>query len=244
MKFIALIPARFRSTRLPGKVLKDINGKPLIYHVYMNTRRTSGIDDCIVCCDEDPVADACRRNDINYIMTGTHHTSGTSRIAEAAARIEADVIINVQGDEPMISSKILTPLMETFNDPAVDIATVVKRTDDENEIQNENVVKAVIDAKGFAMYFSRATIPHRRKDVTREAVYRKHIGVYAYRKNVLLDIVKLPPCDYESIEMLEQLRWLHAGYRIRTIETAETLYGVDTPEDLALVTDILKNRHS
>lgn len=233
MKVIALIPARYKSVRLPGKMLREIKGRPLISYAYENARKTPGIARCVVCCDDEKIADACRAHGIEFVMTSPDHTSGTSRIAEAAAVIDADVVINVQGDEPLIGEKILTPLIKCFSDPATDIATAVKRTADEKEIFNENVVKAVIDAKGYAMYFSRAAIPHRRKDVARTPVYFKHIGVYAYRRNVLLDIVKLPPADYESIEMLEQLRWLTAGCRIRTIETSESLIGVDTEEDLA-----------
>ncbi|MEK6797156.1 MAG: 3-deoxy-manno-octulosonate cytidylyltransferase [Spirochaetota bacterium] len=239
MNTCALIPARYKSVRLPGKMLREIKGRPLISYAYENARRTRGISQCFVCCDDERIADACRKHSIAYVMTSPDHTSGTSRIAEAAEKLDADVIINVQGDEPLIGEKILSPLIDCFSDTATDIATVVKRTAEAHEIHNENVVKAVIDAKGFAMYFSRAAIPHRRKDVTRTPVFFKHIGVYAYRRSALLDIVKLPPCEYESIEMLEQLRWLYAGYRIKTIETAETLIGVDTEEELALAAALL-----
>lgn len=239
MRVVALIPARYQSSRFPGKMLADLNGKPLLYHTYQNTRRVESIDDVILAIDDARIEAMCIEEGLAYRMTGAHHTSGTSRIAEVADAIDADVVVNVQGDEPLVNEEILCPLIALFDDPTVCIATVVTEEDDEATLDCENVVKVVRDVKGNALYFSRARIPHVRSDVAFRPTYYRHIGVYAYRRETLLAIAALPPSAYDEAEMLEQLRWLHAGYAIRTTVTTHVPLGVDTEEDLAKARAVL-----
>ncbi len=241
MKVVAVIPARYASTRLHGKVLLPINGKPLIYHVYNNVCQTADIDEVVVATDSDIVVAECQKYGINVMMTSEYHSSGTSRIIEVAQNVLADIIINVQGDEPLIKSDTLTPLIKTFEDDSVGIATVKTLIKEASMINDENAVKVVCDKNGFAMYFSRATIPHKRSDLNIDVSYYKHIGVYAYRKQTLLDIENMAISDYENIEMLEQLRWLYNGIKVKVIETDRELHGVDTQEDLEYISSILEN---
>ncbi len=238
MKSVAVIPARYASTRLHGKVLLPINGKPLIYHVYNNVRQTKEIDDVIVATDSEVVLAECAKYDIKAMMTDANHTSGTSRIIEVAQNVDADIIINVQGDEPLIKSDTLSPLIKAFEDESVGIATVKTLIKEQAMINDENAVKVVCDKNDCAMYFSRATIPHKRSDLTIDVSYYKHIGVYAYRKQTLLGIQNMTISDYENIEMLEQLRWLYNGIKIKVIETDRELHGVDTQEDLDYISKI------
>ncbi len=239
MKVVAIIPARYASTRLHGKVLLPINGKPLIHHVYNNVCATKEIDDVIIATDSDIVVEECKKYNMKVMMTGEYHQSGTSRLIEVAQKVEADIIINVQGDEPLIKEDTLSPLIQTFTDPNVEIATVKTQIKEQIMIDDENAVKVVCDKNGFAMYFSRATIPHKRSDLQLEVIYHKHIGVYAYRKQTLLDIQHMESSEYESVEMLEQLRWLYNGVKIKVVETDCVLHGVDTQEDLEYIAKIL-----
>lgn len=240
MKTVAVIPARYASTRFHGKVLVELRGKPIIYHVYKNAKETPEIDDVIVAADDKIVLDACEALGIKAVMTDANHTSGTSRIIEAAKNIDADVIINVQGDEPLINKNVLSPLIKCFDDETVDIATVKTLIKEKELIDDENAVKVVCDINGYAMYFSRAGIPYRRSDVKTQPKYYKHIGVYAYRKEALLSTEKMKECEYEKTEMLEQLKWLYAGMKIKVIETDIFLHGIDTKEDLRYVEKIIK----
>lgn len=240
MKTVAVIPARYASTRFHGKVLVELCGKPIIYHVYKNAKETPEIDDVIVATDDKIVLYACEALGIKAVMTGANHTSGTSRIIEVAKNIDADVIINVQGDEPLINKNVLSPLIKCFDDETVDIATVKTLIKEKELIDDENAVKVVCDINGYAMYFSRAGIPYRRSDVKAQPKYHKHIGVYAYRKEALLSTEKMKECEYEKTEMLEQLKWLYAGMKIKVIETDIFLHGIDTKEDLRYVEKIIK----
>ena len=235
MKVIAIIPARYASTRLHGKVLLPINGKPLIYHVYKNVADTVQINDTIVATDSDIVIKECEKLKIKSMLTSSEHKSGTSRIIEIAKKVEADIIINVQGDEPLIYSEILSSLIKTFEDETVNIATIKTLIKDSAMIKDENAVKVVCDKNDFALYFSRATIPHKRSDIDINVDYYKHIGVYAYRRDTLLEIENMKASEYENIEMLEQLRWLYNGLRIKVIKADKDLHGVDTKEDLEYI---------
>ncbi len=242
MKIVAIIPARYASTRLKGKVLLPIAGKPLIYHVYNNVAQTKEIDDVIVATDSHKVEALCEKYNIKTARTSTEHNSGTSRIIEVAKTIDADMIINVQGDEPLIKHDTLSSLIQTFADQNVNIATVKTQIKEPSMINDENVVKVVCDKNSFAMYFSRAAIPHKRSDIDiidTSIAYYKHIGVYAYRKQTLLDIASMEISEYENIEMLEQLRWLYNGIKIKVIETDRLIHGVDTKADFEYISSLL-----
>lgn len=241
-KVTAIIPARYESTRFPRKLTYELLGKPIIIAVYDNVKAAGKIDDCIIAADSKEIMDLCEKHNAKAVMTSPSHTSGTSRIIEAAKKIESDIIINVQGDEPLIDESVLNPLIDAFNDKNVDIATLKIKIDDESPlIKDENAVKVVTDINDYAMYFSRATIPHKRFDQNINAKYYKHIGVYAFRKDILLEIEKLEECEYENIEKLEQLRWLYNGMKIKVLETNKFLHGIDTREDLEFVQNYLRN---
>lgn len=241
-KVTAIIPARYESTRFPRKLTYELLGKPIIIAVYDNVKAAGKIDDCIIAADSKEIMDLCEKHNAKAVMTSPSHTSGTSRIIEAAKKIESDIIINVQGDEPLIDESVLNPLIDAFNDKNVDIATLKIKIDDESPlIKDENAVKVVTYINDYAMYFSRATIPHKRFDQNINAKYYKHIGVYAFRKDILLEIEKLEECEYENIEKLEQLRWLYNGMKIKVLETNKFLHGIDTREDLEFVQNYLRN---
>lgn len=237
MKIVAIIPARWGSTRFPGKVLAPIAGKPMIARVWERASAASEIDDVIVATDDDRIAGAVRAFGGRVEMTRSDHESGSDRIAEVAARIEGDAIINVQGDEPLIRSADLDRLAALMrNDPSVRVASLCHPISDD-EASNPNRVKVVRNAAGDALYFSRAKIPHPRH--AEHARYLQHAGIYAYRRTDLLAFSTLPVPAEERAEALEQLRFLAAGTAIRLIETEPSGPGVDTPEDVAVVEKLL-----
>ena len=241
-KVVAIIPARYGSTRFPRKLTYELLGKPIIIDVYDNVKAVKKIDDCIVATDSKEIIEICEKNNAKAVMTSSEHTSGTSRITEVAKKIDCDIVINVQGDEPLIDETVLNPIIDSFEDKNVDIATIKSKIDDESPlIKDENAVKVVCDINNYAMYFSRATIPHRRFDQNIDVKYYKHIGVYAFRKDILLKIESLKECDYENIERLEQLRWLYNGMKIKVLETRKFIHGIDTMEDLEIVQNYLRN---
>lgn len=241
-KITAIIPARYDSSRFPKKLTYELLGKPIIIAVYDNVKAVKKIDDCIIATDSKEIMDICKKNDAKAVMTSSEHTSGTSRIIEVAKKIESDIIINVQGDEPLIDEEILNPIINAFDDENVDIATLKTKIDAGSSlIKDENAVKVVTDINDYAMYFSRASIPHKRFDQDINAVYYKHIGVYAFRRNALLKIEKMQECYYENTEKLEQLRWLYNGMKIKVLETKKFIHGIDTKEDLELVQNYLRN---
>lgn len=243
MNFLAIIPARYPSTRFPGKPLADINGKPMIRHVW---ERTAAVyEHCCVATDDERILHTVERFGGVAIMTCTEHRSGTDRCAEALAAYEKrtgmtfDVVVNVQGDEPFIAEDHLTKVRECFDGEAVQIATLVKRFGADEDIFNPNSPKVVVSRDGYAIYFSRAAIPFQRsvarEDWPADYPYLKHIGLYAYRADVLREITALPPGALEQAESLEQLRWIENGYRIKVAETCVETIAVDTPEDLERV---------
>ncbi len=232
---IALIPARYQSTRLPGKPLLDLAGLPMIVRVYERTLATPGLDAVMVATDDPRVRDVVERHGGRCVMTRADHRSGTDRLAEVAATLSCDVVVNVQGDEPLIEPAMIAEAVAPFaNDPALQMSTLCRRLDADTEFHNPNLVKVVRDRDGFALYFSRAPIPYHRASANRalpSAVF-KHIGLYAYRRDCLLRLAALPATPLEEAESLEQLRALEHGIRIRTVETQFDSMGVDTPEDL------------
>lgn len=236
MHFIAIIPARYASTRFPGKPLALLAGKPVIGHVYKQV--TKVLSEVWVATDDNRVFEAVRAFGGKAVMTRADHKSGTDRIEEAAEKIntDADVIVNVQGDEPFIQPSQIKTLCGLFDDPATQIATLGKPFTSMDAVKNPNSPKIVTDNKGFALYFSRSIIPFVRgkeEDTWLEHYpYLKHLGIYAYRREVLREVTRLPQSSLEKAESLEQLRWLQNGYHIRVgITNAETI-GIDTPQDL------------
>lgn len=237
MKTATIIPARWASTRFPGKPLAEIAGKTMIEHVWRKASAAEGIDAVFVATDDDRIAEAVRAFGGAVIMTRDDHESGSDRLAEAAAKLTADVILNVQGDEPLVRSQDLARLAALMREESeVGVASLCHPIDAE-EAANPNRVKVVCDAAGNALYFSRAPIPHGREPGA--AHYLQHVGVYAYRRDVLIEFPNLPVPANERAEALEQLRFLDAGIGIRMIETAPTGPGVDAPEDIAQVEALL-----
>jgi 3-deoxy-manno-octulosonate cytidylyltransferase (CMP-KDO synthetase) len=239
MKIIAVIPARLASTRLPHKMLREIAGKPLVGWVYQAVRSSPLLSEVIVATDSEEIMGACGRYGWNARMTSPNHRSGTERVHEVSGSIDADVYINVQGDEPAVRTEQIATLIDVMKDPAVRVGTL-KTPCVAEEIHNPNAVKVVVDSCGRALYFSRATIPFDR-DGTHTA-YFKHLGLYAYRKPALDLFVSLPESTLEKSERLEQLRFLQNGIAIHVGETPHDSIGVDTEEDLRRVAEILCRR--
>ena len=236
MKFTAIIPARYASTRFPGKPLAILGGKTVIQRVY--EQATTVLEEAYVATDDERIFQAVETFGGRAVMTRTDHKSGTDRIEEAAEKIgtDADVIINIQGDEPFIQKSQIITLKELFDNPDTQIGTLGKRFDSMTAVDNPNSPKIVCDRRGFALYFSRSVIPFVRGQEHPEWLqhfpYLKHLGLYAYRREVLREITQLPQSPLEIAESLEQLRWLENGYRIRVGLTDVETVGIDTPEDL------------
>jgi 3-deoxy-manno-octulosonate cytidylyltransferase (CMP-KDO synthetase) len=238
MRPIIVIPARYSSTRLPGKPLVRICGKPLIQWVVERASRCTCTSDVLVATDDARIAEAVRAFGGRCVMTRTDHPSGTDRIAEAVAGRDAEIIINVQGDEPLIDPMLIDALAAALDGPgAPEMATAASPIADLADLRNRAVVKVVCNAAGHALYFSREPIPHVRdaqtdEDILASGLHRRHIGIYAYRRAFLERLVAAPPAPLETAEKLEQLRALHLGARIRVLETDHVGVGVDTPEDI------------
>ncbi|HEX8947474.1 MAG TPA: 3-deoxy-manno-octulosonate cytidylyltransferase [Dissulfurispiraceae bacterium] len=243
MPAIVIIPSRFASTRFPGKPLCPLFGKPIIQHVYEKARGARLIQGTFVATDDRRIFDAVVGFGGKAIMTSSDHQSGTDRIAEAVMHLDAeefklgnsDVVVNVQGDEPMIHPSMVDAVVELMEDPRASIGTLSKRIEHEEDAADPNVVKVVSNGDGFALYFSRAPIPYHRGGDSKPRQFYKHIGIYAYRKEALLAFSKLLPTGLEGIEKLEQLRALEHGFKIKVKETPFDTIGVDTPRDLERV---------
>lgn len=241
MRTLCVIPARYASTRLPGKPLADICGKPMICRVLERASRAQKPEKVIVATDDERIYDVVRAEGGEAILTRADHPTGTDRLAEVAeAYPEVDLIVNVQGDEPLIKPSVIDDLIAPFEmDENLPMATVMVRMDDAAEQLNPNNVKVIVDKLGYALYFSRSLVPYPR--AAAGPVY-KHIGIYAYRRDFLLRYARLEPTPLERAESLEQLRALENGYGIRVLETDCRFVGVDTPEDLALVNKIYREQ--
>jgi len=238
MKAIAVIPARLGSTRLPRKILRTVDGQPLIVRVYTAVRTSPSLDEVIVATDSEEIVAACRENGCRVQMTSAAHRSGTDRVHEIAGSISADVYVNVQGDEPLVRAEHIAALLEVMKNPETEVGTL-KTPANPDDVKNPNAVKVVTDATGRALYFSRATIPFDRDGSG--AKYFKHLGFYAYRKDALDAFCRLPESGLERSERLEQLRFLENGIAIYVGETPYDSIGVDTEEDLQRVESILRN---
>jgi 3-deoxy-manno-octulosonate cytidylyltransferase (CMP-KDO synthetase) len=238
-KILAVIPARYGSTRFPGKIIAPVCGKPLVWHAYMRSLEAEWVSDAVIAADDMRVVEALKPFDVPVVMTRADHPSGTDRIVEVAEKSDADIIVNVQGDEPMIDPRTIDetirPLLEYAD---VHMSTARNLITDPAQIDNPNVVKVVCDHRGMALYFTRATIPYVRDPDDRAknpACYWQHVGLYVYRREFLLRYAKMAQTPLEKLEKLEQLRALENGYAIAVVDTEYDSVGVDTPEDLEVV---------
>jgi 3-deoxy-manno-octulosonate cytidylyltransferase (CMP-KDO synthetase) len=241
MKFLAVIPARYASTRFPGKPLVEINGKSMIQRVYEQVLKVSKSLEIVIATDDNRILEHAKGFGANAIMTSEKHPSGTDRCYEAFLKVNShfDAIINIQGDEPFIKPEQIEQIMSCFEDENTEIATLKKKISDISFVDNPNIVKVVTDINSFAMYFSRSPIPHVRNESKNNWLqntdFYKHIGIYGYKATVLGEITQLIPSDLELTESLEQLRWLENGFKIKVAETSFETFGIDTPEDLVKI---------
>lgn len=241
---IGVIPARYSSTRFEGKVLADIGGKPMIQHVWERAKQALLLDDLIIACDDERVAAVAKEFGAKVVMTAKQHVSGTDRIAEVVNPLECKVVVNIQGDEPLLHPTMIDNVARVLlDDETLNMATLIKRIDDPASINDPHVVKVVVDKNGYALYFSRAPIPFlAHSSEVKNPVYYKHIGLYGYTKDFLFTFKNLKPSHLEKIEKLEQLRVLEEGYKIKVIETKYETIGVDTAEDMVKLKDYLNTQ--
>lgn len=243
LKVVAIIPARYASERFPGKVIVPLAGKPLVVHTYERATQSRLVSETIVATDDERVVEALLPFGVNAVMTRRDHETGTDRIAELAEGSDADVIVNVQADEPLIDPALIDAAVQPLLDDAeLPMATARHPIRDRELIADPNCVKVVCDERGRALYFSRSPIPFLRgegHDVESEALYWQHIGLYAYRREFLLKYAKMAPTPLEQYESLEQLRVLENGYSIAVVEAEQPCIGVDTPEDLIRVQEAM-----
>jgi 3-deoxy-manno-octulosonate cytidylyltransferase (CMP-KDO synthetase) len=236
---VGIIPARFGSTRFPGKPLAAIKGRPMIQWVYESARSAALLDDVVVATDDERIASACRSFGAPVRMTSPDHRSGTERVAEVAQTIDNNIIINIQGDEPLLDGRLLDALVEALQDPDVPMASLMRRKTDLASARDPNRVKVVTDKDGWALYFSRSPLPFEARDF-----FFQHVGLYGFQRSVLFRLCGLPPSRLETAERLEQLRALENGIRIRMLETATAPLSVDVPRDIIEVEKILDQRIS
>jgi 3-deoxy-manno-octulosonate cytidylyltransferase (CMP-KDO synthetase) len=241
LKIIAFIPARYAASRFPGKLMKTIGGKTIIRMVYENALMTGLFDDVVVVTDSEIIYNEILLHGGTVKMSSGDHNSGSDRIAEVAANMDVDVVVNIQGDEPFIEKEPLESLVASFKDNNVRVGSLMKKISGEEEINNPNIVKVVCNNKNEALYFSRSAIPYFRNSSSNIPVY-KHIGVYAFRKDALLQFTQWNIGKLENTEMLEQLRYLENGISIKMVETETNNVGIDTPDDLELARKIYKEK--
>ena len=232
MEVLAVIPARYQSERFPGKPLVNIKGLPMIHRVFRQVKQANSVSEVVVATDAQEIFDYCSNAKIPVIMTSEAHQSGTDRVAEVATHSEADVILNVQGDEPFIAPDHLDLLIHGLIASSHDIATLITNQLSSEQFNDEACVKVVKRRDGRALYFSRAAIPRSRNAVSQPATFWQHVGIYAFRKKTLMEITQWPVSELEQRERLEQLRWLEGGHEILTIQVPFAAQGVDTPADL------------
>jgi 3-deoxy-manno-octulosonate cytidylyltransferase (CMP-KDO synthetase) len=241
-KILGVIPARYASSRFPGKALAPISGKSMLQHVYERASLARYLTSMMIATDDGRIFDEARRFGANVRMTRSDHLSGTDRVAEIASADTAEIIVNIQGDEPLIDpGAIDAAILPMTDDPSLPMCTLKKRIEDPREVGDPNVVKVVTDHLGNAIYFSRSTIPYvRERDATDGTIHYKHVGLYVYRREFLLSYPDLPVGPLETAERLEQLRALENGHSIRVVETDYESLGVDTPEDLERVSKLFQ----
>ncbi|MBM3404611.1 MAG: 3-deoxy-manno-octulosonate cytidylyltransferase [Bacteroidetes bacterium] len=251
MELIAIIPARLDSTRLPRKVLLEVNGKTILQHVYEQVSKARTVEKVIIATDSDEVFNACRKFTPHVEMTSPAHTCGTERIAEAASRLDARLVLNVQGDEPLIRPEVIDQIGQTMLQTDDLMYSLMVRLHDTIELANPNVPKVIVDKQGYAIYFSRLPIPYCRDQhhiirgselLHEEVVYYRHIGIYGFKREFLLKYASLEPSPLEKMEKLEQLRAIENGYRIRMTETDYNSFSIDTAEDFIRLKEFLKEK--
>ncbi len=240
---VGIIPARWGATRFPGKLLADLAGTPVICHTYRRAAASTLLKQVLVATDDQRIMDAITKVGGKAVMTDSDLPSGTDRVASVAAKLRCDVVVNIQGDEPLIAPENIDRLVAAFVDPDVEIATMMTPLRSREDLADPNAVKVVCDARGDALYFSRHPIPFSRDHKVDlghgPGLGWKHLGIYAYRRKTLLALARLRPSPLERAESLEQLRFLEAGYGIRVIQTAEETVGIDTPDDLDKVRSLI-----
>jgi len=240
MKVLGVIPSRYESSRFPGKPLIDLAGKTMIQRVYEGVNRSAKIEQLVVATDDQRIFDEVESFSGNVLMTSSNHKTGTERCMEIAENFaDFDVLINIQGDEPLVDVVQLEQLIAAFEDPSVQIATLASKNISTQELSNLNRIKLILDSSHDAIYFSRSVIPN---DSKREFPfsYMKHIGIYAFRKEALARIAAMTPCDIEKAESLEQLRWMYFGEKIRVVNTSIETPNIDVPEDVEKVLKLLR----
>jgi 3-deoxy-manno-octulosonate cytidylyltransferase (CMP-KDO synthetase) len=243
MKIIAMIPARYSASRFPGKLMQDLAGKSVILRTYEATVETNLFSAVYVVTDSDIISNEIKKHGGNVIMSQKEHESGSDRIAEAVQAVDCDIVVNVQGDEPFTEKVSLQKVLSVFKDDQkqeIDLASLMVHISDVDEIQNPNSVKVIVDQRNFALYFSRSPIPYHR-DKSIDIKYFKHKGVYAFRKQALLDFTKLPMQMLEASEKIECIRYLEYGKKIKMVETDIQGVEIDTPEDLERAKNLWKN---
>ena len=246
-KAIVVIPARYGSTRLPGKALADIEGKALVLHAYDRARLSKLASQCLVATDDERIMHACEKHGANVMMTSIEHQSGTDRMAEVAAKTDAEIYINVQGDEPLVDPEAVDLLIEMMrSDPSIRMGTLKRPYESYDDFISPNLARVVCDADDFALYFSRAAIPHMSREefetTDKRRLAFKHIGIYSFRREFLIEFSKMPPSSLEKAERLEQLRALEAGVRIKALTTSYESISVETPADLERVRALFAQR--
>ncbi|MBZ9632504.1 3-deoxy-manno-octulosonate cytidylyltransferase [Salegentibacter sp. LM13S] len=243
LKIIAMIPARYEASRFPGKLLKDLNGKTVITRTYEAAKNTGLFEEVYVVTDSDKIFDEINKNGGNAIKSNKEHECGSDRIAEAVQDMDVDIVVNVQGDEPFIDKDSLAKLLVVFREDdasAIDLASLKTALSESDDITNANNVKVITNKNDFAMYFSRFPIPYPR-NTDAHVTYFKHIGIYAFRKQALIDFYNLPMLSLESAEKIEAIRFLEYGKNIKMVETQMQTIGIDTPEDLEKARKIWNN---
>ncbi|WP_243870506.1 3-deoxy-manno-octulosonate cytidylyltransferase [Salegentibacter sp. BDJ18] len=243
LKIIAMIPARYEASRFPGKLLKDLNGKTVITRTYEAAKNTGLFDEVYVVTDSDKIYAEINKNGGNAIKSKKEHECGSDRIAEAVQDMDVDIVVNVQGDEPFIDKDSLAKLLVVFREDdasAIDLASLKTALSESDEITNPNNVKVITNKNDFAMYFSRFPIPYPR-NTDAQVTYFKHLGIYAFRKQALIDFYNLPMLSLEAAEKIEAIRFLEYGKNIKMVETQMQTIGIDTPEDLDKAREIWSN---
>ena len=240
MKIIGVIPARYKSSRFPGKPLTEICGKPMIWWVYQQAKKVPEFDSVYVATDDERIKAACETYSLDVIMTSYHHTTGSDRVAEVAEQVEGDLFVNVQGDEPVINPEMIRQVISIFTeDDSVYFGSLKKEITDPDEINAPSTVKVVTDDHGDAMYFSRSVIPSNLKDGRLARVFR-HVGIYAYKREFLLKFAAMEQTELELGEGIEPLRAMQKGYKMRLKETEYTSIGVDLPEHIQKVEQVIR----